>query len=159
MDSGGPGSDDPVNHLQLPVPFPVFLPALHTAEGWALLPHRSFPDPCQSFRHEWSHHLHGDESRVGPLNRFVWIRLLPGLGGFPPGAHQRVNLRHLEETRMKWRPLAVATRSLSSEANVPHCIHRPDSVTADIHTWVSCKPPTYPHQKKERHITLNTVMI
>ncbi|KAL6475621.1 hypothetical protein MHYP_G00166610 [Metynnis hypsauchen] len=146
MDSGGPGTDDPVNHLQLLVPLPVFLPALHAAEGWTLLPHRSLPDLCQSFCHEWSNHLHGDECRVGPTIRVIRLCLHPGLGGFPSGFHQWVNLHHLEETRMKRHPLSVATRSLSSEANVPHCIHRQLS-TADIFTWVSQNHHLSPQKK------------
>lgn len=47
VDPGGPGSDDPLHHLQLPVSLPLLLPALHFAERWTLLPHRDLPDSCQ----------------------------------------------------------------------------------------------------------------
>lgn len=47
MDPVGPGSNDPIHHLQLPGSLPLLLPALHFAEGRSLLPHWNLPDPCQ----------------------------------------------------------------------------------------------------------------
>lgn len=107
MDPGGAGPHDPVHHLQLHSPLPVLLPALHSAEGRALLPHRSFPDLGQSVCDERRHHLHCDESWVGAHFRLLRVLLYPGLGGLPPGSHQRTHLCHLKEARMS--PISFTT--------------------------------------------------
>lgn len=49
---------------------------------------------------EWSHHLHGEESTVGAEGGHLRLLVHPGLGGLPPGAHQRTHLRHLKEAGM-----------------------------------------------------------
>lgn len=63
-----------------------------------------FLPSIRSVRHVRCDHLHGDESQMGSCEWIIWFCLHPGLGGFSSGAHQRLNLRHLEETGMNRAP-------------------------------------------------------
>lgn len=56
---------------------------------------------------ERSHYLHSDESTVGAGDRHLRLLVHPGLGGLPPGAHQRTHLCHLKEARMSSIPVTL----------------------------------------------------
>uniref|UniRef100_A0A3B5LBD6 Uncharacterized protein n=1 Tax=Xiphophorus couchianus TaxID=32473 RepID=A0A3B5LBD6_9TELE len=89
----GPSSDDPLHHLQLPLSVTLLLPALHFAEGRTIYPHWNLPDPAP---------CHPSFCRFVCDERIlVWIRLHPGMGGLPSGAHQWAHLCRFEEARMK----------------------------------------------------------